>query len=482
MAGSKKHPLKPALGLAVPAGTNPASLLVLLVLSTLTFLGGWIINQNQRFEELVAAEEGQDSDAEPLKTARAIPIPPSSLPKRQSAALVDLARFFGGNVDILMEVPVRARSGDTLLSVLQQGGVDRLEAHLAIKALSRVWNPRDLQPGLEVGVVYRNGDHAGDNRRFVGLYFRPDYDKDVVLYRDSQDSFAGEVLERPLTRSLAFGASVIQSSLFDAGTAARVPVGILIEMIQAFSYSVDFQRDLQQGDHFELVYEKFSEPNGNVARTGKILYAGMNLSGKWQKIYHYSDPKSRVSEFFDATGQSIKRALLRTPIDGARMSSGFGMRQHPVLGYSTFHKGIDFAAPTGTPIRAAGSGEIEKASVFGAYGNYVRIRHNKEFSTAYAHLSRYRSGIKPGTKVKQGDIIGYVGSTGRSTGPHLHYEILRGGTQINPAKVNLPTGIQLSGADLKAFRANIEEMNNKLDLYRREAAPDIAQNTTTSVR
>ena len=478
----KTKALRPALGAIVPAGANPASLVILLVLSALTFFGGWLINQNQRFEELVATEESQGLNEESLKSARAIPVPPSSLPKRQSAALVDLARFFGGNIDVLVEVPVRARPGDTLLSVLQQGGVDRLEAHLAIKSLSRVWNPRDLQPGLEVGVVYRNGDNAGDSRRFVGLYFRPDYDKDVVLYRDSQDSFAGEVLERPLTRSLAFGSSVVQSSLFDAGTAARIPVGVLIEMIQAFSYSVDFQRDLQQGDHFELVYEKFSEPNGNVARTGKILYAGMNLSGKWQKIYHYSDPKSRVSEFFDATGQSIKRALLRTPIDGARMSSGFGMRQHPVLGYSTFHKGIDFAAPTGTPIRAAGSGEIEKASVFGAYGNYVRIRHNKEFSTAYAHLSRYRTGIKPGVKVKQGDIIGYVGSTGRSTGPHLHYEILRGGTQINPAKVNLPTGIQLSGAELKAFRTSIDEMNAKLELYRNEASSNVADNSTTSVR
>jgi murein DD-endopeptidase MepM/ murein hydrolase activator NlpD len=449
--------------------THYGALLLISLFCISIFIGGYLINQNNSFDAFVAAHDHSSEGGENVADAaneRSIPLPPSNLPKRQSATLIDLARFFGGNPDVLVEVPVRARSGDTMLTVLQKAGVDRLEAHVALRAVTRVWDPRDMQPGLDVAVVYRNGATPAEPRHFVGVYFRPDYEQDVVLYRDAQDNFAAEVQARTLTRTIGYGFSVIQSSLFDAGTAAGIPVGVLIEMIQAFSYNVDFQRDLKPGDYFELMYEKFTEADGNMARTGRILYAGMNLNDKWQRIYYYAPPKSKSGEFYDASGQSIKRALLRTPIDGARMTSGFGMRTHPVLGYSSFHKGIDFGAPTGTPIRAAGSGQVEKIGVFGAYGNYIRLKHNKEFSTAYAHLSRYRSGLKVGTAVKQGDVIGYVGSTGRSTGPHLHYEILRFGNQINPGKVNLPTGQQLAGAELKSFKSMVSDFNEQVEIKR----------------
>ena len=237
-------------------------------------------------------------------------------------------------------------------------------------------------------------------------------------------------------------------------------------MIRAFSFDVDFQRELQPGDRFALLYETLHEHDGQLAKPGDLLYAELVLSGKPIGIYRFT-PESGITDYFTADGRSVRKSLLRTPIDGARISSGYGMRRHPILGYSKMHRGVDFAAPTGTPIYAAGHGTVEKAARFGGYGKYVRIRHNGSYKTAYAHLSRYGRGIKAGARVKQGQVIGYVGSTGRSTGPHLHYEVISNGKQVNPRSIKLPAGERLKGADLKAF----QEARERIDALRERHRP-----------
>ncbi len=233
---------------------------------------------------------------------------------------------------------------------------------------------------------------------------------------------------------------------------------VLIQLIRIFSFDLDFQRDIQPGDQFEVLYDAKLEEDGSLAKSGDVLYAAMTLSGKRTELYGYT-PKSGVSDFFDAKGHSVRKTLMRTPVDGARLTSGFGIRVHPILGYTRLHKGNDFAAPRGTPVYAAGDGTIRTAGRKGSLGNYVRIRHNATYETAYAHMDRIAKGIRPGTRVKQGQVIGYVGSTGRSTGAHLHYEVLVNGTQVNPTKVKLASGEKLKGTDLEQFTDQSAEID-----------------------
>src|SRR5690606_35971927 len=237
-------------------------------------------------------------------------------------------------------------------------------------------------------------------------------------------------------------------------TRAGGPASVVQDMIRIYSFSVDFQRDLQEGDKFEVLYTAKVDDNGKVYSAGDMTYARLTLSGKEYPIYRYEDATGHV-DYYRPDGTSNRRGLIKTPINGARMSSGFGMRRHPVLGYSKMHKGVDFAAPTGTPIYAAGDAVVLKAGWFSSYGNYIRLSHSGALGTAYGHLSRIAKGIRPGVRVKQGQVIGYVGTTGRSTGPHLHYEVLISGKQVNPNSVKVPTAAQLAGKELHKFKAQL---------------------------
>jgi murein DD-endopeptidase MepM/ murein hydrolase activator NlpD len=221
---------------------------------------------------------------------------------------------------------------------------------------------------------------------------------------------------------------------------------------------VDFQREIQPNDKFEVLYDQYVNGAGELVHAGQIRYAMLELSGKPIRIYHYV-PADGKADFFDPRGESVRKALLRTPIDGARLTSRFGMRQHPILGYTAMHRGIDFAAPTGTPIQAAGNGTVEFIGPNGGYGNYVRIKHTNAFSTAYAHLSGFAKGLRKGGRVSQGQAIGYVGSTGSSTGPHLHYEVLSGGTQINPLSIKVASSRKLEGKELERYKAHLREID-----------------------
>jgi len=238
-----------------------------------------------------------------------------------------------------------------------------------------------------------------------------------------------------------------------------VPDAVTVEMIRLFSHSVDFQRDIRSGDSFDVYYSRKYDEDGEPVMMGDVLYASMTTRGRERALYRFTTPDDGLTDYYDEDGQSMRSFLMRTPIDGARISSSFGPRRHPVLGYNRMHKGTDFAAPTGTPIYAAGNGTVVRASRYGSYGNYVRIRHANGYETAYAHLNGYGPGIRSGVRVEQGQIIGYVGATGRVTGAHLHYEVLYNDEQVNPQTIDLPSGRRLEGDVLEAFneeRAHIE--------------------------
>lgn len=359
---------------------------------------------------------------------------------------------------------VLVEQGDTLISILNEAGLDRTEAHDAVETLRPLFNPRDLRIGQEITIALAP-DTAGDDEnapRLAELAFDTDVDRRVRLTRGTDGTLTASEERTELTVALARLAGTIDDSLFASAGRAGLPPAVTAELIRMFSYDVDFQRDIHPGDHFELLVERHQDPDGRNLKWGDILYAKMILSGDDMPIYRHSPSDDKIPDFFNPKGESVRKALLRTPIDGARISSGYGMRRHPVLGYSKMHKGLDFAAPTGTPILAAGDGVVDKIGRAGSYGNYIRLRHDGKYSTAYAHLSRFAKGLKPGSRVRQGQTIGYVGTTGRSTGPHLHYEILAGGAQVNPQGVKFQSGRKLAGKELANFNARKREIDKLL--------------------
>lgn len=411
--------------------------------------------------------------AAPAVAATASPADAPAAPPPAAAASIahSLAAQFAGRpsdtaqadsaFSAAVEQVIKVERGDTLMSVLTDAGIPRDEAHAAITVLSSIFSPRALKPGQPIKLMLSSDDQSDEDSgtasqqqalHLVALTLEPSVERQLELTRDQNGGFAVKSKDLPLDIECTRAAGVIHSSLFEAGEAEGVPVAVMSDVIRAFSYDVDFQRDLQPGDKFEIVYDRYLNDAGDLAKTGNIAFAALTLGGHEMRLYHYTLPDGRV-EWFNPKGDSVRKALLRTPIDGARITSGFGMRLHPILGYSRMHKGIDFGAPMGTPIFAAGDGVIAQIGPFSGYGNYVRIKHNATYATAYAHISRFAGGLHVGSRVHQGQVVAYVGMTGEATGPHLHFEVLVNGRQINPQSVKLPTGEKLQGKDLKRFLA-----------------------------
>jgi murein DD-endopeptidase MepM/ murein hydrolase activator NlpD len=395
-----------------------------------------------------AEDAVEDTEAPVEETSTLATALDESLPEEgQTEALADLDRKV-----------VEVGRGDTLLGLLVGAAVPKIDAHDAIEALRSVFDPRRLQVGQEIALLFQQ--EAGSDRRFMGLELEPDAERAVSVARVEGEGYEAATLDKTLERRKTAASAVIDSSLFEAGANVGVPIPVMAAMIRAYSYDVDFQRDIQPGDEFQVMYERYFTDEGAAARDGDILYAALTLGGRQRELYRYKT-RDGIVDYFNRQGESIRKALLRTPIDGARVSSKFGMRRHPILGFSKMHAGMDFAAPTGTPIYAAGNGVIEEIGRKNGYGNYVRIKHNQQIATAYAHLSKFGGGMRRGGQVQQGDIIGYVGTTGRSTGPHLHYEVMRGGRQINPMSIDLPTGVALEGTEMAAFKRHVEETDRQ---------------------
>jgi murein DD-endopeptidase MepM/ murein hydrolase activator NlpD len=349
---------------------------------------------------------------------------------------------------------VTIEPGDALSVVLEREGVGD-DTPKTIKALSEHFDPRDMRAGDKIHLAY--APDSDGQQQFKALKIKLDPLRTVIVKR-GEEGFESNIDEKSVERVVHAKKATIENSLFGSAEKAGIPRGIVAEAMRIYSWNVDFQRDIRKGDTLEVMYETFETGDGFVAKNGDVLYANLSVRGQEIPLYRFEMSDGRV-DFFQPNGRSMKRTLMKTPIDGARLSSGYGLRKHPVLGYKKMHKGVDFAAPTGTPIYAAGDGVIEKAGWFSSYGKYIRIRHNSELKTAYAHMSRIKA--KQGTRVKQGDVIGYVGTTGRSTGAHLHYEVLLNGQQTNPRSVNLPTGEKLTGNQLAKFKEASKETSRK---------------------
>lgn len=391
-------------------------------------------------DSLVAWWSGEDPAAE---TAAVAPIAPIEITLAERKLIPELPRT--------TETELTVGRGDTLMSLLTDAQVPEQEAVEAIKALSAHYNPRNLRIGQSIRVAFEGGE---ESPIFTGLYLEPSPALAIAVERDDA-AFSATKLDLPLDRMVSAASIKIDTSLFGAGRAAGMPAEVMAQIVKLYAYDIDFQRDIQPGDRVDVLYEQAAAADGSAVGAPTLLYVALTSGGKTRPLYRHAFDDGEI-DYFDLNGQSVRKALLRTPIDGARISSGFGMRRHPILGYSKMHKGVDFAAPRGTPVFAAGDGTIERANWFGAYGNYVKVKHTGDFATAYGHLSRFADGIRPGKRVRQGQVIGYVGSTGRSTGPHLHYEVIRAGAQVNPASIKMPSGRTLGGAELTAFKRAVE--------------------------
>ncbi len=381
---------------------------------------------------------------------------------------------------------VVVESGDNLMGLLLRAGAERTVAYAAIQSLKGNYNPRrDLSVGDEFQVTFSlgdSGDTANESEGYVlsGLTIPVSYDKEIDVSRGDEGRFVAREIERPLERETVQVSGTIDTSLSVAASDAGLPSRVLAELIRIYSFDVDFQRDIWQGDRFELMYDQFRDENGDIVHQGDIHYAKLTLRSTEIQLYRYTTSKGN-QDYFNAKGESVRKTLMRTPIDGARLSSRFGKRKHPILGFTRMHTGTDFAAPRGTPIYAAGNGTVIRAGLNGSYGKYIRIRHNGTYQTAYAHMSRLAKRSRRGARVKQGQIIGYVGTTGRSTGTHLHYEVLRNGRPINPRSVRIPSGEKLKGGELKKFIV-MRDTRDVQFARLRDAAVRLAENQAGDIR
>jgi murein DD-endopeptidase MepM/ murein hydrolase activator NlpD len=357
---------------------------------------------------------------------------------------------------------VRVRRGQTFASVLDAAGAGRVEAARAIAALDPYFSARDLRAGQTL-TIYTEADTDGATR-LAGLSFRPDSDRTLTVARVADDQFAAREAVAALEPEWVRATGEVESSLYLSAIDEGATDRIVVELANILGFAVDF-RTIQPGDDFDILFERFSTRSGEVLRTGDIAYVRFDGRGDPKEYFRFTTPDGETG-YYTAEGESAQRLLMLMPINGARISSSFGMRFHPVLQTNRPHNGTDFAAPRGTPIMAAGNGVVERANRFGSFGNYIRIRHANGYETAYAHLNGFARGIRAGSRVSQGQVIGYVGTTGRSTGPHLHYEVHKNGRPLNPMRLDLPSGRRLSEDELELFEAERDRI-----LALRDGAP-----------
>ena len=352
----------------------------------------------------------------------------------------------------------KIKSGETFDKILENYLVQKKEILEIKKALKKKVNLNKLNTRQ---IIEFSLDKT--NNQISEFTFQISNKQKIFLVRDnSGNTFNDEIISIKLNKKIVFKENLILQSLYKAATDEKIPANIIIEFARIYGFQVDFQRDIRKKDKFQIMYEIFLNDKNEIIETGEILFANLKLSGQDNGLYYFD--KEGSEGHYDKNGKSVKKALMKTPINGARLSSPFGMRKHPIDGYNKMHRGTDFAAPTGTPIMASGDGVVKKAGWCGGGGNCVKIRHNSTYQTVYAHMSKFARGIKSGVRVKQGQTIGYVGSTGKSTGPHLHYEVIVNGKKVNSQKLKLPSGKILKGKERKLFETN----KIKLDVLKSE--------------
>lgn len=359
---------------------------------------------------------------------------------------------------------IEVKSGDTLIKILTDIGLDYQEADKLFSSIKKVYNPKDLRAGQVLDVETHSPETDVIKVKTLRSTIRTGEYLDVALQEDN--SYVSKIIKDELTEETIRAEGSINGTLSASMNNQGVPSRIVANFINIFSYSVDFRREVKKGDKYELMYESYFTPDGKLVKSGNILYAALNLGKRKVELYRFKDAAGNV-DYFNEKGLAMKKTLSRRPMayQSSRISSHFGRRRHPIYGDIRIHWGVDYPAPSGSAIYAAGDGVVQVAQYRSGYGNYVRIRHNSEYSTAYGHMKGYAKGIRSGVRVKQGQIIGYVGSTGRSTGPHLHYEIIRNGQRVNPLTVKATASENLSGKNLTNFKstvAKIKETRNKI--------------------
>ena len=352
----------------------------------------------------------------------------------------------------LEETIVSVKKNDTFSKIIDPY-FDKKIKNLIINKLNKKLNFEYLKVGQKI-FFYQNS-----NGEIVKIIIPKNLNTEIVVKITPNNLYVTEETIE-IVKEVNSKKLTIISSLYEDGIKANLPASVLSDAIRLYSFDIDFQRDIKKNTIFEICYEIFYNNKRNTYEYGTIQYINLIIQNK-ELEYFVFKTEDGYFDYFNKKGKNIKKSLLKTPIDGARLSSNFGMRKHPISGYNKLHKGVDFAAPTGTPVYAGGNGVIEFIGYNGGYGKYIRIRHNNMYKTAYAHLSGYKKGISVGKRVNQGETIGYVGSTGRSTGPHLHYEIIYKNKQVNPMKLKLPSGKVLDGEELKKFNKKSKEIYAK---------------------
>jgi len=373
----------------------------------------------------------------------------------------NLKKFFISQINSpYKEINYTIKNNDTIEKILKKYNIKnedikKISQKLIEKKLSSIYSGRKLT------LIYKKLDN---NINTIVNFVYPVSNTSSVEIRKTKESFEVKENILELYKKEVVARNIITNNLYSSAVAVDIEPNIIIEFARIYGFEVDFQRDIRKGDWFEILYEKFVDDNNKVRDTGKIIYASMFVNGEEINLYNFK--YNNDEEYYNIKGKSITKSLMKTPINGARLSSSFGMRKHPILGYNRMHQGTDFAARSGTPIMASGSGTVTRARWCGGGGNCVKIKHNSTYETIYAHMKAFAKGIREGKKVKQGQIIGYVGSTGMSTGPHLHYEVIVNGKKVNSQKLKLPSGRSLKGLAREKFELERIKVDLKLSALR----------------
>ena len=359
-----------------------------------------------------------------------------------------LSHIFNNLEPKYKKIKHKIKLGETFDKILESYSIEKSEIIKIKNSLNKKVNLNKLNTKQIIEISLDK-----TNNKIEEFIYQISNTQKIYLKRNfKEDSFDKEILSIKLEKKIIYKENLIIQSLYKSASDQDIPANTIVEFAGIYGFQVDFQRDIRKNDKFQIMYEIFLNEKSEIVETGNIIYANLKLSGQDNDLYYFENKDSEGH--YDKNGKSVKKALMKTPINGARLSSPFGMRKHPIDGYNKMHRGTDFAAPMGTPIMASGDGVIKKAGWCGGGGNCVKIKHNSTYQTIYAHMSKFARGIKPGVRVKQGQTIGYVGSTGKSTGPHLHYEVIVNGKKVNSQKLKLPSGKILKGKERKLFETN----------------------------
>ena len=369
--------------------------------------------------------------------------------EKEESDLINFKKFLLNQIKSpFINLNYEINKGDTIQKILKKHKVQNSEIQTVINRYKKYGNPNQLLVGNKIDIIIEK-KKDGKNNSIIKFSVPITKSTTISITKNEENKIISEKIITKLYKRKVLAENIIKKNLYSSAVQANINPDTIIEFARIFGFEIDFQRDIRENDYFKIVYEKFFDENGEFIKSGSILYAHMNVNGREISLYKFGDDKDYG--YFDINGKSVEKALMKTPINGARLSSPFGMRKHPISGFNKMHQGTDFAAPMGTPIMASGSGTVTRAKWCGGGGNCIKIKHNSTYETVYAHMKSFAKGIKVGKKVRQGQIIGYVGSTGISTGPHLHYEVIVNGKKVNSQKLKLPSGKVLKDIERQKF-------------------------------